>query len=67
MVGGIPPPPLGFFLHDSKIPYDIEKKLSDFNFTPLTVILDILPITIVSNQMLPWEPFVFSVLHHFLL
>ena len=30
------------FLHNSKTPQDIEKKLSNFNFTPLTVILRIL-------------------------
>ena len=41
------PPPLRFFLHNSKLPWDIEKKLSDFDFTPLMVILHILPITIL--------------------
>ena len=38
---------LRFFLHNSKTPGDIKKKLSDFSFTPLTVILHILSITIV--------------------
>ena len=28
-------PPLMFFLHHSKTPGNIEKKPSDFNFTPL--------------------------------
>ena len=50
--------PLRFFLHNSKTPGDIEKKLSDFNFTPLTDILRILSITIVvrcchSNLLFP--------------
>ena len=45
--GGRNPPPLRFFLHNSKTPGDIKKKLSDFNFTHLTVILRILSITIV--------------------
>ena len=45
--GGIRPPPLRFFHHNSKTPGAIEKKLSDFNFTPLIVILHILSITIV--------------------
>ena len=35
------------FLHNSKTPGDIKKKLSYINFTPLTVILRILSITIV--------------------
>ena len=40
--------PLRFFLHNSKTPGDIEKKLSDFNnFTPLMDILRILLITTV--------------------
>ena len=56
--------PLRFFLHNKKTPGDIKKKLSDFNFTPLTVILRILSITIVvrccdSNLL-------FLVLRHFL-
>ena len=56
--GGIRPPPLRFFLHNSKTPGDIEKKLSDFNFTPLMDILHILSITIVvrcrhSNLLFP--------------
>ena len=38
--GGIRPPKV--FLHNSKAPRDNEKKLSDFDFTPLTVILHIL-------------------------
>ena len=51
-------PPLRFFLHNSKTPGDIEKKLSDFNFTPLMDILHILAITIVvrschSNLLFP--------------
>ena len=51
-------PPLRFFLHNSKTPGDTKKKLSDFNFTPLTVILRILSITIVvrcchSNLLFP--------------
>ena len=50
--------PLRFFLHNSKTPGDIEKKLSHFNFTPLTDILRILSITIVvrcyhSNLLFP--------------
>ena len=45
--GGIPPPPLKFFLHNSKTPGHIKKKLSEFNFTPLTDILRILSIIIV--------------------
>ena len=50
--------PLRFFSHNSKTPGDIEKKLSDFNFTPLTDILRILSITIVvrcchSNLLFP--------------
>ena len=45
--GGAESVPLRFFLHNSKTPGDIKKKLSDFNFTPLTVILHILSITIV--------------------
>ena len=49
---------LRFFFHNSKTPGDIKKKLSDFNFTPLTVILRILSITIVvrcshSNVLFP--------------
>ena len=32
---GIRPSP-NVFLHNSKTPQDVEKKLSDFNFTPLT-------------------------------
>ena len=54
--GGIRP--LRFFLHNSKTPGDIEKKLSDFNFIPLMDILRILSITIVvrcchSNLFFP--------------
>ena len=54
--GGIRPPKV--FLHNSKTPGDIEKQLSDFNFTPLTDILRILSITIVvrcchSNLLFP--------------
>ena len=50
--------PLRFFLHNSKTPGDIKKKLSDFNFTPLTDILRILTLTIVvrfcnSNLLFP--------------
>ena len=47
--GGQSPPPKVQSppLHNSKMPGDIKKKLSDFNFTPLTVILHILSITIV--------------------
>ena len=41
------PLPPKVFLRNSKTPQDIEKKLSDFNFTPLTVILHVLSITIV--------------------
>ena len=57
-LGGRNPPPLRFFLHNSKTPGDIEKKLSDFNFTPLMDILHILSITIVvrcchSNLLFP--------------
>ena len=53
-----PPPPLRFFLHNSKMPGEIEKKLSDFNFTPLMDILRILSITSVvrcchSNLLFP--------------
>ena len=56
--GGWNLPPLRFFLHNSKTPLDIEKKLSDFNFTPLMDILHILAITIVvrcchSNLLFP--------------
>ena len=52
------PPPLRFFLNNSKTPGDIEKKLSDFNFTPLMDILRILSITTVvrcchSNLLFP--------------
>ena len=36
-----------FFLHNSKTPWDIEKKLSDFDFKPLTFILHILSLTIL--------------------
>ena len=55
--GGIPPDPR-FLIHNSKTPGDIEKKFSDFNFTPLTDILRILSITIVvrccqSNLLFP--------------
>ena len=54
--GGIRPQ--RFFLYNSKTPGDIEKKLSDFNFTPLMDILRILSITIVvrcchSNLLFP--------------
>ena len=47
-----------FFLHNSKMPGDIEKKLSDFKFTPLMDILRILSTTIVvrcrhSNLLFP--------------
>ena len=56
--GGGAESPLRFFLHNSKTPGDIEKKLSDFNFTPLMDILRILSITIVvrcchSNLLFP--------------
>ena len=56
--GGAESAPLRFFLHNSKTPGDIEKKLSDFNFTPLMDILRILSITIVvrcchSNLLFP--------------
>ena len=56
--GGKNLPTLSFFFHNSKTPGDIKKKLSDFNFTPLTVILRILSITIVvrccdSNLLFP--------------
>ena len=49
---------LRFFLHNYKTPGDIEKKLSDFNFTPLMDILRILLITIAvrcchSNLLFP--------------
>ena len=47
MKGGGGIRPLRFFLHNSKMQGDIRKKLSDFNFTSLTVILRILSITIV--------------------
>ena len=55
---GVESAPLRFFLHNSKTPGDIEKKLSDFNFTPLMDILRILSITIVvrcchSNLLFP--------------
>ena len=58
MPGGGESAPLRFFLHNFKTPGDIEKKLSDFNFTPLTVISRILSITIVvrcchSNVLFP--------------
>ena len=51
------PSPQGF-LHNSKTPGDIKKKLSDFNFTPLTVISRILSMSIVvrcchSNLLFP--------------
>ena len=39
--------PCSIFFHNSKTPYDIEKNLSDYNFTPLTVILHILSKTIL--------------------
>ena len=60
--GGIRP--LRFFLNNSKTPGYIEKKLSDFNFTPLMDILRLLSITIVvrcchSNLFVP------SVSRHF--
>ena len=45
--GGAESAPLRFFLHNSKTTGDIEKKLSDFNFTPLMDILRILSMTIV--------------------
>ena len=45
--GGQNPPSLRFLLHNSKMLLDIKKKLSDFDFTPLTVILHILSITIL--------------------
>ena len=45
---GIRPPPK-VFLHNSKTPEDIEKKLSDFNFTPLMDILRTFSITIVAR------------------
>ena len=66
MPGGGESAPLRFFLHDSKTPGDIKKKLSDFNFTPLTVILSILPITIVvrcchSNLLFPACHVIFGV------
>ena len=52
------PPSPKDFLHNSKTPGDIEKKLSDFNFTPLMDILRIFSITIVvrcchSNLLFP--------------
>ena len=46
--GGGADPPVGFFLHNCKTRQDIEKKLYDFSFTPLMVILHILSITIVT-------------------
>ena len=46
---GNPPAPLKSFLHYSKMLRDIEKKLSDIDFAPLTVILHILSITILSE------------------
>ena len=51
-------PPLRFFLHNSKVPGDIKKKLFDFNFTFLTVILHIFSIAIAvkcchSNLLFP--------------
>ena len=56
--GGAESAPLRFFLHNSKTRGDIEKKLSDFNFTPLMDILHILAITTVvrcchSNLLFP--------------
>ena len=45
--GGAESAPLRFFLYNPKTSLDIEKKLSDFNCTPLTVILHTLSITIV--------------------
>ena len=56
--GGAESAPLRFFLYNSKTPGDIEKKLSDFNFTPLMDILRILSITILvrccySNLLFP--------------
>ena len=56
--GGAESAPPKVFLHNSKTPGDIEKKLSDFNFTPLMDILRILSITIVvrcchSNLLFP--------------
>ena len=63
--GGIRPP-LRFFLHNSKTPGDIKKKLSDFNFTPFSVILRILSITIAvrcchSNLLFPACHVIFGV------
>ena len=57
-------PPSKVFLHNSKTPGDIEKKLSDFNYTPLTVILRILSITIVVRYR--HSNLLFPVCHHFL-
>ena len=45
--GRITPPPLRFFRRNSKKSWDIEKKLSDFDFTPLKVIIHILSITML--------------------
>ena len=65
MPGGDGIRPLRFFLHNSQTPVDIKKKLSDFNFTPLTVILRIFVIDHCS-KMLRQQPFVSSVSHHLL-
>ena len=43
--GGRIHPPKVFFLHNSKTPGDIKKKLSDFNFKPLMDISHIFSIT----------------------
>ena len=64
--GGAESAPLRFFLHNSKTPGDIRKKLSNFNFIPLTVILHILSITIVvrcchSNLLFPACHVIFGV------
>ena len=45
--GGTESAPLRFFLRNTKTPWDIEKKLSDFDFTSWTVIFHILSITIL--------------------
>ena len=55
---GVESAPLRFSLHNSKTPGDIKKKLFDFNFTLLLVILHILSTTIVirccqSNLLFP--------------
>ena len=54
------------FINNSKMPGDIEKKLSDFNFTPLMDILRLLSITIAvrcchSNLLFPMCHDIFGV------